>query len=310
MHPANKQPPVTKYYVRKSGLGLWYAFTYHPRKGESRPPKARKPFASARSLAKIMTKLAERISKTERNNITRQQRKARRMNIFDNLRAANATRQIEWDAGGVAHDPYWRANELAGESGEVCNVLKKLHRERSGVPGSRDTTSHLAEELADVVICVDLLLLSAGLPPVPTSIKAPEKLIGLSLVQLGTKLTIAVSSLCLPIDMPGDTEDDNIKAAASERIVQIATAIALREGIDLRWATMAKFNDTSRKMKLETMMGERKDASPKEPIPPATFYDAAENTFRDFNGKDMGVDFWGKWRGRNHEFPTHPPIRD
>jgi NTP pyrophosphatase (non-canonical NTP hydrolase) len=47
----------------------------------------------------------------------------------------------------------YKGNELAGEAGEACNVIKKLERERLGMPGSRDTVAHLAEELADVIIC-------------------------------------------------------------------------------------------------------------------------------------------------------------
>lgn len=231
------------------------------------------------------------------------------MDIYDNLRDANAARQKEWDTSEkVFHDPFWRANELAGEAGEVCNVLKKLHRERCGLAGSRDTLEHLAEELADVIMCVDLLLLSAGLPPVAPVLE--PRLTDLTLVQLGTKLAANVGMLCLHVNAPGDTEDDNLKRGCAEGIVRIVVAIAVAEGIDLGGAVMMKFNSTSLKMKLETMMGKRMDAKPAEPIPPATFYDAKENTFRDFNGKDLGVDFWGKWRGRNHEFPTHPPLRD
>lgn len=47
--------------------------------------------------------------------------------------------------------------ELGGEAGEVLNVCKKLVRERIGAPGSRATTADLAEELADVIICCELV---------------------------------------------------------------------------------------------------------------------------------------------------------
>lgn len=72
------------------------------------------------------------------------------------LRAANVARDIEWNAGAEKISPLFRAIELAGEVGEACNVIKKLERERLGIVGSRDTKEHLAEELADVVICADL----------------------------------------------------------------------------------------------------------------------------------------------------------
>jgi NTP pyrophosphatase (non-canonical NTP hydrolase) len=78
------------------------------------------------------------------------------------LRHANVTRQSEWDRDGKI-DLSYRGNELAGEVGEACNVVKKLERERLGIRGSRDTVAHLAEELADVVICVDLIAAAVGI---------------------------------------------------------------------------------------------------------------------------------------------------
>lgn len=78
------------------------------------------------------------------------------------LRKANALRQQEWDSTN-AIDAAYRGNELAGEVGEACNVIKKLERERRGIRGSRDTVEHLAEELADVIICVDLIAMAYGI---------------------------------------------------------------------------------------------------------------------------------------------------
>lgn len=78
------------------------------------------------------------------------------------LRSANEARQQEWDTDNQITAAY-RGNELAGEVGEACNIVKKLERERMGIRGSRETVEHLAEELADVVICVDLLAMSYGI---------------------------------------------------------------------------------------------------------------------------------------------------
>lgn len=78
------------------------------------------------------------------------------------LRRANVTRQKEWDTLGQLTLAY-RGNELAGEVGEACNVIKKLEREKLGINGSRDTVEHLAEELADVIICADLIAMQAGI---------------------------------------------------------------------------------------------------------------------------------------------------
>lgn len=71
-------------------------------------------------------------------------------------------RQAEWDPSD-AITPSYRGNELAGEVGEACNVIKKLDRERLGLVGSRDTVKHLAEELADVVIVADLIAADFGI---------------------------------------------------------------------------------------------------------------------------------------------------
>lgn len=50
-------------------------------------------------------------------------------------------------------DASFYSNEMGGECGEAQNVVKKLERERLGFNGSRDTVEHLAQELADVIIC-------------------------------------------------------------------------------------------------------------------------------------------------------------
>lgn len=81
---------------------------------------------------------------------------------FTTLRAANVARQAEWDSGNQITLAY-RGNELAGEVGEACNIIKKIERERMGIAGSRATIGQLAEELADVVICTDLIAMQAGI---------------------------------------------------------------------------------------------------------------------------------------------------
>lgn len=78
------------------------------------------------------------------------------------LQAANASRQDEWP-GAQAVTPSYRGNELAGEVGEACNVIKKLERMRLGIAGSTDTVEHLAEELGDVIICVALIANEFGI---------------------------------------------------------------------------------------------------------------------------------------------------
>jgi NTP pyrophosphatase (non-canonical NTP hydrolase) len=77
------------------------------------------------------------------------------------LREANQARQQEWNPGSQTSLSF-TSNELAGEVGEACNVVKKLERERLGLRGSRATVGDLAAELADVIICADLLAMQVG----------------------------------------------------------------------------------------------------------------------------------------------------
>ncbi|MDQ0314813.1 MazG-like family protein [Amorphus orientalis] len=98
------------------------------------------------------------------------------------LRSANETRQAEWDPDDRITLAY-RGNEMAGEVGEACNVIKKLERERLGIAGSRATLAQLAEELADVVICADLIAMQAGIDllgeAVPAKFNATSEKTGL-----------------------------------------------------------------------------------------------------------------------------------
>jgi NTP pyrophosphatase (non-canonical NTP hydrolase) len=81
---------------------------------------------------------------------------------FNVLREANVNRDKEWGKGQDFGLSY-RGNELAGEVGEACNVLKKLDREQRGLVGSRATIEEAADELADVFICADLAAMQLGI---------------------------------------------------------------------------------------------------------------------------------------------------
>ena len=84
------------------------------------------------------------------------------MTEYSSLREANIARDAEWDRDSHISLEF-RAVELAGEVGEACNVIKKLARERMGIRGSRATVEQLAEELADVIICADLICMHEGI---------------------------------------------------------------------------------------------------------------------------------------------------
>ena len=84
---------------------------------------------------------------------------------FSELRRANIARDHEWvsPGAGAKLSLSFRGNELAGEVGEACNVIKKLEREQLGLIGSRATVGDLAEELADGIICIDLIAMDLGI---------------------------------------------------------------------------------------------------------------------------------------------------
>lgn len=77
------------------------------------------------------------------------------------LREANLARAKEW-AGAVELDLSFAGNELAGETGEACNIIKKLERQRLGIKSSPASAADLREELSDVIICVDLIAMRFG----------------------------------------------------------------------------------------------------------------------------------------------------
>lgn len=78
------------------------------------------------------------------------------------LRKANADRQKLWDPEKLA-TPLFRATELGGEAGEALNEVKKLEREKMGFRGSRTTIEKLGDELADIIICADLVAAEYGI---------------------------------------------------------------------------------------------------------------------------------------------------
>ena len=180
---------------------------------------------------------------------------------YPTLRQANAARQAIWDDTGMI-DWSWRVNELAGEAGEVCNVLKKIRRERMGIRGSRATINDLAEELADVVICADLCLMHMDRVMLPQAYRM--FIVGdSSLTDLGMVLAREVGRLarCPHVDhVPRSTKGNNgsihraTAVAVLTSIVAVAHGIAKSEGIDLDAAVARKFNVTSVKVGLPVMM--------------------------------------------------------
>jgi len=80
----------------------------------------------------------------------------------------NLSRCNKWHNNGIESWSYadW-AVALAGEVGELCNVVKKLNRVRDGLPGNKETAANLITnlraEVADVYLYLDLFAQRAGI---------------------------------------------------------------------------------------------------------------------------------------------------
>lgn len=81
---------------------------------------------------------------------------------------ANYTRACRWHPGGLAS---WSLSDwacaLAGEVGELCNVVKKLNRVRDGLQqkavDAGALEQALADEIGDVFAYLDLIAQAHGL---------------------------------------------------------------------------------------------------------------------------------------------------
>ncbi|NVK36161.1 MAG: nucleotide pyrophosphohydrolase [Rhodobacteraceae bacterium] len=81
---------------------------------------------------------------------------------FGRLREVNDARRREWP-GDEQADLGFRALEVAGEAGELCEAMKKYLRQQKGIAGSTATLDDIADEMADCLIAVDLLASQLGI---------------------------------------------------------------------------------------------------------------------------------------------------
>lgn len=84
---------------------------------------------------------------------------------FNHLRAANLER-VEYFGHGTLDDG-WNVAEwgcaLAGEAGELCNVLKKMNRQAPFDPDLLELKKEAEKEIADVLLYLDLLAAKLGI---------------------------------------------------------------------------------------------------------------------------------------------------
>jgi len=92
------------------------------------------------------------------------------------IRAMNRARALRWHPNGIEE---WSVSDwavaLAGEVGELCNVVKKLNRVRDAIIGNKETEGELRQalwdEMADVYLYLDLLAQRCGVD-LPLAIRA------------------------------------------------------------------------------------------------------------------------------------------
>lgn len=77
-------------------------------------------------------------------------------NFLTILKNKNIERQKVWDSENQL-TLLFKVNEFFGEAGELANEIKKLERERLGLVGSRTTQEKIENEIADVLITLDLI---------------------------------------------------------------------------------------------------------------------------------------------------------
>lgn len=185
------------------------------------------------------------------------------MSFYSDLRAANKTRAIEWSNGGDGGEFY--AVELFGEAGEALNVVKKLERERLGMVGSRSTMQDMADEIADVIICIDLLAIAYSLPVLDHRIGPAPRNPLVEAIALGRCVGSVMSAVELLESenyLFGVYGYDNDAHGYVKRLTEalgntlfFAELLALSYGIKTSTAVIEKFNKTSEKYGLHTTMG-------------------------------------------------------
>lgn len=82
---------------------------------------------------------------------------------FDSLAKANSECAKQWNPAGTPVPLIFSLVELAGEAGEACNIGKKIARTELGLAGGVTDIQPLIDELADVVICADLVARKLGI---------------------------------------------------------------------------------------------------------------------------------------------------
>lgn len=121
--------------------------------------------------------------------------------------------------------------ELIGEVGELANAVKKVERDKYGLPGSKVTKEDIADEIGDCVICVMNIANRVSSLPEPA---APRSIVVVAeeVFQLALLSTALIQTIC-----PGTLN----------RLMSFLSNLAFHYKIDFEEAVVSKFNKTSKR---------------------------------------------------------------
>ncbi len=177
---------------------------------------------------------------------------------YATLREANIARQVEW-LDGKTLPLTFRTNEMAGEAGEVAELL--LDRWRPGSHMYSAWRDALANEMADVVICGDLVLYYAGetvdldsLDGRAHSIATDGKWATYVLREMGLACNAAKKADRSLYGIAGGVSLSEVDVVNPiRRVMQAVYDLAYNEHMIMEVALARKFNRTSKKMGLQTL---------------------------------------------------------
>ena len=179
--------------------------------------------------------------------------KGTRIMDFTELRRANKARQEEWPGGGKIDLPF-RGLELAGETGELLNLIKKRVRLDLGIQGTKESPQALyyaiREEIGDVMACLDLVAMSMGLDKLRLYENGGDK--DNSLTHRGNNLAASVGRVCEAIEKGDPIGVTCHLSAAALALSRISNAM----GMLLGPAVADKFNAVTKKHGFKTRMGQ------------------------------------------------------
>jgi hypothetical protein len=178
---------------------------------------------------------------------------------FANLRAVNSTRCLRWHKTGL--DEWTVADWVVaagGEVGEALNVIKKLNRDRDGQPGNTKSRTELradlADELADIIIYLDIVLSSQEAGDLGTlwDIGSFESLRShITTTEWPDPAILSTSEWAVGmLEAAGKLATDALTDApaiggTADELLLAVDATAWAWGIDLGSAVIRKFNATS-----------------------------------------------------------------